>query len=130
MVLELNESQTYYGLELMTNDWIIKRLYISKPQISFKEYVTIIQLNFPQEMKKEILIKTRIENIIEKIYLMIITLDLNILENDTEKAYHQKEDLSGIFYYKLNKIEIPTYDDNRIENIDYDNNGDFGNLDN
>ena len=61
---------------------------------------------------------------------MIITLDLNLLENNTEESYHQEEDLSEIFYYKLNNIENPTNEDNRIENIDYDNNGDLNNLDN
>ena len=30
----LIESLTYYKLEFLTNDWILKTLYISKPQIS------------------------------------------------------------------------------------------------
>ena len=81
-------------------------------------------------MKDEILEKAKIENLKTKIYLMMIILDLNILENNTEEAYHQKEDLSEIVYYKFNNIENPIYEDNRIENIDYDNNGDFENLDN
>ena len=81
-------------------------------------------------MKEEILEKAKIQNLKTKIHLMIITLDLNLLENNTEEAYHQEEDLSEIFYYKLNNIENPTNEDNRIENIDYDNNGDLNNLDN
>ena len=46
------ESLTYYKLEFLTNDWIVRTLYISKPQISLQESITIIQLNFPQKMKK------------------------------------------------------------------------------
>ena len=30
------ESLTYYKLEFLTNDWILRRLYISKPQISLQ----------------------------------------------------------------------------------------------
>ena len=32
----LIESLTYYKLEFLTQDWILKRLYISKPQISLE----------------------------------------------------------------------------------------------
>ena len=92
--------------------------------------MTIMQLKLPQYIKEEILGKAKIENLKTKIYLMIITLYLNLLENDTEEAYYQEENLSEIFYYKINKIENPTYEDNKIENIDYDNNGDCENLDN
>ena len=49
------ESQTYYKLEILINDWILRRLYISKPQISLQELRTIIQLYLPQDMKEEIL---------------------------------------------------------------------------
>ena len=129
-LVELIESETYYELDFIVEDWIIKSLYISKPQTTFQELITIMQLKLPQDMKDEILEKAKIENLNTKIYLMIITLDLNVLENNTEESYHQEEDLSEIFYYKLNNIENPTYEDNRIENIDYDNNGDFENLDN
>ena len=48
----LIESLTYYKLEFLTNDWILKTLYISKPQISLQESMTIIQLNLPREMKE------------------------------------------------------------------------------
>ena len=51
---------------------------------------------------------------------MIITLDLNLIEDNTEEAYNQEEDLTEIFYYHLIKIENPTYDDNK-ENIDFEN---------
>ena len=40
----LIESLTYYKLEFLTNDWILKTLYISKPQISMQKSMTIIQL--------------------------------------------------------------------------------------
>ena len=71
--------------------------------------MTIIQLNFSQEMKEEILIKAKIENLRTKIYLMIITLDLNLVNdnNDIQEAYNQ-EDLSEIFYSNLNRIESPS----------------------
>ena len=36
---------TYYKLEFLTNDWILKTLYISKPQISMQESMKNIQLN-------------------------------------------------------------------------------------
>ena len=84
--------------------------------------ITIIQLNLPQEMKEEILKKAKIENLRTKIYLLMITLDLNLIENNENEAYNQDEDLSEIFYYNLNKIENP--------NEDYENNGKFENLDN
>ena len=65
-------------------------------------------------MKEEILIKDKIENLITKIYLMVITLDLNLVNNNTynkiQEAYNKEKDLSGIFYYNLNKIEIPNID--------------------
>ena len=77
----------------------------------------IIQLDFSQEIKKEILIKVKIENLRTKIYLMIITLDLNLvnnnIDNNIEVAYNQEKDLSEKFYYNLNKMEIPD-----IENIE------------
>ena len=56
----LMESLIYYKLKFLTNDWILKTLYISKPQISLQESMTIIQLNLPQEMKEEMLIKSKI----------------------------------------------------------------------
>ena len=94
----------------MTNDWIFKTLYISKPQIYLQESMSIIQLDLPQEMKEEILEKAKIKNLRTKIYLMVITLDLNLIEDNTEEAYNQEEDLSEIFYYNLNKIENPNED--------------------
>ena len=48
----LIEALTYYKLEFLTNDWILKTLYTSKPQISLKESMTIIQLNLLHKMKK------------------------------------------------------------------------------
>ena len=64
----LMKSLTYYKMELLINDWILKTMYISKPQIFLKESMKIIQLNLPQEMKEEILIKSKIENLRTKIY--------------------------------------------------------------
>ena len=106
----LIEALTYYKLEFLTYNWILKTLYISKPQISQEESMTIIQLNLPQEMKEEILIKSKIENLRTKIYLMVITLDLNKVDenNDIQEAYNQEEDLSEIFYSNLNKIGSPS----------------------
>ena len=106
----LIEALTYYKLEFLTYNWILKTLYISKPQISQEESMTIIQLNLPQEMKEEILIKAKIENLRTKIYLMVITLDLNIVDdnNEIKEAYNQEEDLSEIFYSNLNKIGSPS----------------------
>ena len=106
----LIEALTYYKLEFLTYNWILKTLYISKPQISQEESMTIIQLNLPQEMKEEILIKAKIENLRTKIYLMVITLDLNIVDdnNDIQEAYNQEEDLSEIFYSNLNKVGSPS----------------------
>ena len=71
--------------------------------------MTIIQSNLPRKMKEEILIKAKIENLRTKIYLMIITLDLNMVDdnNDIQEAYNQEEDLSEIFYSNLNRIESP-----------------------
>ena len=114
IVEEYEEKINNKKLVELIEDWMIRRLYISKPQ----------------HMKEEILEKAKIENLKTKILLMIIILDLNLLKYDTEEAYHQEEDLNEIFYYKLNNMENPTYEDNRIENIGYDNNGDFENLDN
>ena len=112
----LMKSLTYYKLQFLTNDWILKTLYISKPQISLQESMTIIQLNLPQEMKEEILIKTKIKNLRTKIYLMIITLDLNLvndnIDNIIQEAYNQEQDLSEIFYSNLNRIENPNIEDN------------------
>ena len=106
----LIEALTYYKLEFLTYNWILKTLYISKPQISQEESMTIIQLNLPQEMKEEILIKAKIKNLMTKIYLMVITLDLNIVDdnNEIQEAYNQEEDLSEIFYSNLNKIGSPS----------------------
>ena len=106
----LIEALTYYKLEFLTYNWILKTLYISKPQISQEESMTIIQLNLPQEMKEEILIKAKIENLRTKIYLMVITLDLNIVDDNNEilEAYNQEEDLSEIFYSNLNKVGSPS----------------------
>ena len=106
----LIEALTYYKLEFLTYNWILKTLYISKLQISQEESMTIIQLHLPQEMKEEILIKAKIENLRTKIYLMIITLDLNLIDNndDIQEAYNQEEDLSEIFYSNLNKIGSPS----------------------
>ena len=106
----LIEALTYYKLEFLTYNWKLKTLYISKPQISQEESMTIIQLNLPQEMKEEILIKAKIENLRTKIYLMIITLDLNIVDDNNEilEAYNQEEDLSEIFYSNLNKAGSPS----------------------
>ena len=67
-------------------------------------------------MKEEILENARIENLRTKIYLMIITLDLNLIKDNTEEAYNQEEDLSEIFYYNLNMIESPNIED--FENLD------------
>ena len=80
----LIEALTYYKLEFLTNDWILKTLYISKPQISLQESMTIIQLNLPHEMKEEIQIKAKLENLTTKIYLMIITLDLNLVNENND----------------------------------------------
>ena len=104
------EALTYYKLEFLTYNWILKTLYISKPQISQEESMTIIQLDLPQEMKEEILIKAKIENLRTKIYLMVITLDLNIVDDNNEilEAYNQEEDLSEIFYSNLNKVGSPS----------------------
>ena len=44
----LMESLTYYKMEFLTNEWILKIMYICKPQISLLESMTIIQLNLPQ----------------------------------------------------------------------------------
>ena len=106
----LIEALTYYKLEFLTYNWILKTLYISKPQISQEESMTIIQLDPPQEMKEEILIKAKIENLRTKIYLMVITLDLNIVDDNDgiQEAYNQEEDLSEIFYSNLNKVGSPS----------------------
>ena len=39
---------------------------------------------------------------------MVITLDLNLIENNENEAYNQEEDFTKIFYYNLNKIENGT----------------------
>ena len=80
-------------------------------------------------MKEEILEKDKMKNLRTKIYLMMIILNLNLIKNNENEAYNQEEDFSEIFYYNLNKIENPSYEDNRIEdNEDYENNGEFENL--
>ena len=43
---------------------------------------------------------------------MVITLDLNLINNNIEEGYNQEEDLSEIFYYNLNKIESPNIENN------------------
>ena len=48
--------------------------------------MALIPLDLPQNMKEEILKKVKIENLRTKIYLMIITLDLNPIENNNEEA--------------------------------------------
>ena len=74
----------------------------------------ITQLNLPQEMKEEILIKGKIENLRTKIYLMIITLYLNLvndnIDNNIKKPYYQ-EDFSEIFYSNLNRIKSSNIED-------------------
>ena len=72
--------------------------------------MAIIQLNLPQEMKEEILIKSKIEHLKTKIYLMIISLDLNLVDdnNDIQEAYNQEKYLSEIFYSNLNRIGSPS----------------------
>ena len=78
--------------------------------------MTIIQLNLPQEIKQEILIKAKIKNLRTKIYLMVITLDLNLvnnnIDNNIQEAYNQEEYLIEIFYSNLNRIESPNIEDN------------------
>ena len=43
---------------------------------------------------------------------MIITFDLNLVNNNIQEAYNQEEDFSEIFYSNLNRIESPNIDDN------------------
>ena len=87
-----------------------------------------MQLDLPRDMKEEILEKVKIENLRTKIYFMIITLDLDLIESNIEEAYNQEENYSEIFYYKLNKIDNSVYEDYEINDICYENNGDFENL--
>ena len=47
MIYDLNDiilmkSLTYYKLEFLANDWILKTLYLSKLRISLQESMTII----------------------------------------------------------------------------------------
>ena len=49
---------------------------------------------------------------------MIITLDLNLIEDNTEEAYNKDEDLSEIFYYNVNKMENPNENNVNFENLD------------
>ena len=72
-----------------------------------QESMTIVQPNLPQEMKEEILIKAKIENLRTKIYSMVITLDLNLVNNNIQEAYN-----SEIFYSNLNMIKSPNIEDN------------------
>ena len=51
-IIIIIEALTYYKLKFLTYNWILKTLYISKPQISQEESMTIIQLNLPQELKE------------------------------------------------------------------------------
>ena len=44
---------------------------------------------------------------------MVITLDLNLVNNNIEETYNQEEDLSEIFYYNPNKIESPNIKNNK-----------------
>ena len=83
----------------------------------------IILLDLLQEMREAILEKVKIKNLRIKIYLMVITLDLNLIEDNTEEVYNQEKYLSEIFYFNLNKIENPTYDGDDRENIDFENSG-------
>ena len=66
-------------------------------------------------MKEEILIKGKIENLRTNIYLMVITLYLNLvnnnIDNNIQEGYNQEEDLSEIFYSNLNMIESPNIED-------------------
>ena len=62
-------------------------------------------------MKEEILITAKIKNLRTKIYLMIITLNLNLVNDNIyniQKTYNQEKDLSEIFYSNLNRIESPS----------------------
>ena len=43
---------------------------------------------------------------------MVITLDINLVNNNIQEVYNQEEVLSENFYYDLNKMEFPN-----IENI-------------
>ena len=96
--------------------------------------MTLIQLDLPQDMKEEILKKGKIKNLRTKIYLMITTLDLNLMESNNEEAYNQEKDYSEMLYYKLNKIDNLVYENKRengnyeINDIYHENNGDFENL--
>ena len=56
----LIEFLTYYKLEFLTNDWILRTLYIANPQMYLQESMTIIQLNLSQKIKEEILVKAKI----------------------------------------------------------------------
>ena len=48
---------------------------------------------------------------------MVITLDINLInnniDNNIQEAYNQEKYLSEIFYYNMNKMEIPN-----IKNIE------------
>ena len=48
---------------------------------------------------------------------MIITLNLNLIEDNTEEVYNRDEDLSEIFYYNMNKMENPNEDNENFENL-------------
>ena len=43
---------------------------------------------------------------------MVISLDLNLVNNNIQEAYNQEKDLSEIFYSNLNRIESPNIEDN------------------
>ena len=43
---------------------------------------------------------------------MVITLYLNLVNNNIQEAYNQEDDLSEIFYSNLNKIESSNIEDN------------------
>ena len=73
-------------------------------------------------MKEEILEKAKLENLRAKIFLMIITLELNLVNNNIEEAYNQEEDLSEIFYSNINKIETLIYEECRENNLDNEKN--------
>ena len=57
---------------------------------------------------------------------MIITLELNLVNNNIEEAYIQEEeeeeDLSEIFYSNINKIETLIYEECRENNLDNEKN--------
>ena len=43
---------------------------------------------------------------------MVITLYLNLVNNNIQEAYNQEDELNEIFYSNLNKIESSNIEDN------------------